>query len=247
MGIFMATYPASMIAVYSLHPVLLDHFGWRNELLLLAALVLAAIPLFLVAVGRTGAVDHDTDSAPQRIPLEVPPALVVLAVVWLLFFAVHASVLTFAPSWAGGGPGALLIVTLVMWVAMLGSPLVGTMIDRTARPTRWLTAGLLIQAACLGAMATDRLGPTSAMLGIGLAAAVVPTAVYALPDRLVGAERIGFAFGFITSFSNIGTLAGPAVSGRLLDVAARWSPVWATLGTAALIAAAAAITIRPSR
>jgi MFS family permease len=96
-------------------------------------------------------------------------------------------------------------------------------------------------------MAVDRLDPTSAMLGVGLAAAVVPTAVYALPGRLVAPERVGFAFGFITSFSNIGTLAGPAASGRLIDVAGSWPLVWAMLGTAALLAAVAAITIRPSR
>ena len=246
MGVFMATYPAAMITVYSLHPLLLDSVGWRNELLLLAALVLAAIPLFLAAVGRTDDLGS-TAPTPSATSLTVTPSLAVLAVVWLLFFAVHASVLTFAPTWAGGDTGALLTVTLVMWVAMIGSPLVGTVIDRTARPTLWLAAGLVVQAACLGTMAVGRLGPTPAMLGVGLAAALVPTAVYALPGRLVAADRVGFAFGFITSFSNIGTLAGPAASGRLLDVAGNWTPVWTMLGGAALVAAVAATTIRPRR
>ncbi len=246
MGVFMATYPASMITVYSLHPLLLDRVGWRNELLVLAALVVVSIPLFLASVRRTEAVDGG-ETPPSKASLTVPPSLWVLAVVWLLFFAVHASVLTFAPTWAGGGAAALLTVTLVMWVAMIGSPMVGTIIDRTARPNRWLVAGLLVQAACLATMAVDRLGPTPAMLGIGLAAALVPTAVYALPGRLVAPERVGFAFGFITSFSNIGTLAGPAASGRLIDLVGSWPLIWAMLGTAALIAAVAAITIRPRR
>lgn len=243
MGVFMATYPASMITVYSLHPLLLDRVGWRNELLVLAALVVVSMPLFLASVRRTEAVDGG-EVPPAKVSLTVTPSLWVLAVVWLLFFAVHASVLTFAPTWAGGGSAALLTVTLVMWVAMIGSPVVGTIIDRTARPNRWLVGGLLVQATFLGAMALNRLDPTSAMLGVGLAAAVVPTAVYALPGRLVAADRVGFAFGFITSFSNIGTLAGPATAGRLIDVAGSWPPVWAMLGGAALTAAVAAITIR---
>jgi predicted MFS family arabinose efflux permease len=246
MGVFMATYPASMITVFSLHPALFSALGWRNELLLLAGLVALAIPLFLVAVGRDPAPGTTSGSRPALLPRSpvVPRPLAILAVVWLLFFAVHSSVLTFAPSWAGADVRALLIVTLVMWVAMIGSPAVGTLIDRTARPHRWAVAGLAVQGITLAGMASGRLDPSPAMLGIGAAAALVPTAVYALPGRLVEAHRVGFAFGFITSFSNLGTLTGPALSGRILDVTGDWTPVWAMLAAAAAIGAIAAAGVR---
>lgn len=241
MGIFMATYPASMISVYSLHPVLLDRLGWRNELLLLAGLVVLAIPLFVIAVGR------ESRDAPARreirVSFSVPRSLVLLAIAWMLFFGVHASVLTFAPEWAGGGAAALLTVTLVMWIAMIGSPIVGGLIDRSARPTAWIVAGLAVQAIAL-AGAAARVPATAAMLGVGLAAALVPTAVYAVAGRLVDPARVGFAFGFITSFSNLGTTLGPTAAGALLDHAASWPLVWATLAAAAAVAAAAAGAIR---
>ncbi len=67
------------------------------------------------------------------------------------------------------------------------------------------------------------------MLGIGLAAALVPTAIYALPGLLVNPERVGFAFGFITMFSNLGTIVGPAAVGALIDRAATWPLVWGVL------------------
>jgi predicted MFS family arabinose efflux permease len=243
MGIFMATYPASMIAVFSLQPVLLGGFGLRGELLLLAALAALAIPLFAIAVGPAdgGAVEDRR----SRMSLAVGRPLVALAAAWMLFFAVHTSVLTFAPEWAGGGPSALLVVTLVMWVAMIGSPLVGTLIDRTAGPNRWLVAGHLVQAAALLAMAVGAATPRPAMLGVGVAAALVPTAAYALPALLIAPERVGYAFGFITVFSNLGTIVGPAVVGRLLDTTGSWTPPWTALAVVASVAVGFAVLARP--
>ena len=242
MGVFMATYPASMITVYSLHPLLIDHLGWRNELLLLAALVGLAIPLYLVAVGRPG-LAADTPVTP-RVSLTVSPSLAALALTWMLFFATHSSVLTFAPEWAGGGAAALLIVTIVMWVAMIGSPVVGTLIDRTSRPTLWVTIGLLVQSATLAGSALGILEPTPAMFGIGFAAALAPTAVYALPGLLVEPARVGFAFGFITMFSNFGTITGPAAVGALLDRTDSWPLVWAVLAGVALLAVVFSTAVR---
>jgi predicted MFS family arabinose efflux permease len=242
MGVFMATYPASMITVYSLHPVLIERIGWRNELLLLAALVGLAIPLFLVAVGRVKSEDAPVER--RRVSVRVSPSLAALAATWLLFFAVHSTVLTFAPEWAGGGAKALLIVTIVMWVAMIGSPLAGTLIDRTSSPTRWVVGGLMIQSATLAGTASGLLSPSPAMFGIGLAATLVPTAVYALPGLLVEPERVGFAFGFITSFSNLGTIFGPAAVGVLLDRTGSWSLVWTVLAGVALVAAVVSTAVR---
>ncbi|MCU0303689.1 MAG: MFS transporter [Thermoanaerobaculales bacterium] len=243
MGVFMATYPASMITVFSLQPVLLGGLGLRGELLLLAALAALAIPLFAVAVGATDG--GDPAHAPRRVSLAVGRPLVALAAAWMLFFAVHTSVLTFAPEWAGGGPSALLVVTLVMWVAMIGSPVVGTLIDRIAGPNRWLLAGHLVQAAALLAMASGAVSPHPAMLGVGLAAALVPTAAYALPALLIAPERVGYAFGFITVFSNLGTIVGPAVSGRLLDGTGSWTMVWALLAAVATAAVGFGALARP--
>jgi len=243
MGVFMATYPASMITVYSLQPVLLETFGWRGELLLLAGLVALAIPLFAVAVGKTGRPNGEHQSArPSLVPNR---SLVALGICWMLFFGVHTSVLTFAPEWAGGGASALLTVTLVMWVAMVGSPVVGSLIDRMSSPDRWLVCGQIVQASVVGAMAAGILGATPAMLGIGLATALVPTAAYALPGLLVEPERVGFAFGYITSFSNFGTIVGPAAAGALLDRSGSWTLVWTILAVFSATAIGAAVLVRP--
>jgi len=245
MGIFMATYPASMIAVYSFHPTLLAALGWRGELLVLAGLAAAAVPLYLASVPRAeGSPARSETPRPSSVAVGRP--LAALGGAWMLFFFVHASVLTFAPEWVGGGAAALLTVTIVMWVAMVGSPVVGVLIDRTSHPTRWLIGGLAVQAGTLAAMVLGVIPSTPAMLGVGLAAALVPTAVYALPSLLVEPERVGFAFGTITAFSNLGTIAGPAAAGALLDSTGSWSTVWAMLAAVAVVALVSASRARPA-
>lgn len=245
MGVFMGTYPASMITVYSLQGVLLGALGWRGELLLLAGLVAGAIPLFLIAV-RGGGRGTTVGPAP-RPSLRVNRSLVALAIGWMFFFGVHVSVLTFGPEWAGAEAPALLVVTLVMWVAMVGAPLVGILIDRSARPARWLVAGHAAQAAVVAGMATGVLPAIPAMFGVGVAAALVPTTAYAVAGLLVAPERVGFAFGFITAFSNLGTIVGPVIAGAMLDATGSFAAVWAGAAAAATVAIGAAAFVRPRR
>jgi len=243
MGIFNAVYPASMIVIFTLHPRMLAALGWRGELLAFAALALLAIPLHLVAVPPAAEVPETADRRAMAGPrLGLP--LVSLAISWMFFFGAFASVFTFAPQWAGGGSRGLLVVTAVTWVSLTLNPLVGLVIDRTGRPAVWSGGGQLLFAAVLTAMALVPFSPLAAMLLVGLTAATVPTAVYSLPARLVPGEHVGFAFGFITAFSNLGTVLGPAAAGALRDHLPGWAPVWATLAAMALAGAAAMLPVR---
>jgi MFS family permease len=87
------------------------------------------------------------------------------------------------------------------------------------------------------------------MLLVGVTFAVVATATYALPGALVPAARVGFAFGFITAFSNLGNLAGPALTGAIRDRSPSWSLAWGLLAVGALAGASAAalISVRGNR
>jgi MFS family permease len=63
--------------------------------------------------------------------------------------------------------------------------------------------------------------------------------------RIVPAAQVGFAFGFITAFSNLATLVGPAATGAISDTVTGWTIPWAVLAAASLVGAAAAGFIRP--
>jgi predicted MFS family arabinose efflux permease len=247
MGIFNAVYPASMILMFSLHPSLQATLGWRGELTALAVMVVLAIPLHNLAVPRNlrGESSRELRAAQPWVSRE----LAALAASWMLFFAAYASIFTFAPEWAGGGAASLLTVTLIPWVSIFLGPLAGTVIDRIGGAARWVLAGQLILGATLVGMASRVLPPAPAMLLVGVTFAVVATATYALPGALVPAARVGFAFGFITAFSNLGNLAGPALTGAIRDRSPSWSLAWGLLAVGALAGASAAalISVRGNR
>jgi len=160
MGIFNAVYPASMIAMFTLHPKLLAALGWRGELLVLAALVAVAVPLHNIAVPK--ALRGEAATKEDRGERRITAPLVALAVSWMLFFAAYASIFTFAPEWAGGGGTALLTVSLIPWVALFLAPLAGAVIDRTGRAAPWVLAGQLILCGVLAAMALRVIPPVPA-------------------------------------------------------------------------------------
>ncbi len=244
MGLFTATYPASMIVLFTLHPFISARLGWRGEMGLLAALVALAIPLHAVAAPRRlrgGARTARRGADHGRLP----PGLIALGVAWMLYFAAFGATPTFGPEWAGGGATGLLATSLITWVALVGTPLAGAAIDRSGSPRLWCVAGLGVMAGTLGLMAAGTVSAVVAMVALGLAVAVVPPAVYSLPATLVPPERTGHAFGFITALSNLGALAGPAFAGAVRDATPAWAPVWGSLAVAALAGAAVASLARP--
>ena len=242
MGLFTAVYPASMIVLFSFHPWLEATFGWRMEMGLLALLVLAAIPLHAVAVPRHVPVAPEKPGVDRAGAL--PASLVALGVAWMLYWVVFAAVPTFGPEWAGSGASGLLVTSVITWVAMLGAPFAGAAIDRAGRPQLWCAAGIGVMGATLALMAAGTLPAVAAMALLGLVAAVVPPAFYSLPARLVAAERVGFAFGFITALSNLGAVIGPTLAGAVRDATPAWAAEWGTLAVVALAGAVAAALVR---
>ncbi|MFH1177630.1 MAG: MFS transporter [Acidobacteriota bacterium] len=227
MGLFTGAYPASMIVLFSLHPTLVKALGWRGELAAIAALAFLAMPLHALAVPRRATVTSGTPAPPGRAHEILSRPLVALGAAWMLFFAAHASTLTFAAEWVGG-ERALLTVSVITWAGLVLTPLAGAAIDRRGRPELWCAGALVLMALTLAAMALG-VAPLAAMLALGVAASVVVPAVYSLPGRLVAPARVGLAFGFITALSNFGTVAGPAAAGALRDATPAWPPLWLAL------------------
>jgi predicted MFS family arabinose efflux permease len=241
MGVFNACYPASMILMFTFHPRLLEIFGWRGELMTLAVVVMVAIPLHNIAVPKN-LLGEAATSGNSREPWITAP-LMALALSWMFFFAAYASIFTFAPAWAGGGTSALLIGSLIAWAAIILSPIVGSLIDRTGSASRWVLGGQLLLTGVLAGMAAEAISPILAMLLVGVTFATVSTSTYSMPAVLVSPARIGFAFGLITAFSNLGNLVGPAAAGAVRDRVGDWTPVWAILAGAAFLGATAALRL----
>lgn len=242
MSLFLAAYPVSMIACFTVQPWIEGALGWRAALAPAPLLSLLALPLHLAVVAPDP--PRDAGATPAARPAVGLP-LLALALAWCLFFAAYASLITFAPAWAGAS--GLLVVSTVAWVSLIASPLAGSLIDRTGGARWWAAGGLLTFAATLVLMAAAMLPPWPAMVLVGAVITLVPTAVYSLPVRLVAAESTGFAFGLITSFSNLGAVLGPALAGALRDRTPSWPVLWVALAATVAVAAGFALAARPAR
>jgi predicted MFS family arabinose efflux permease len=245
MGLFTGVYAGSMIVLFSVHTWLERAFGWRAEMGVLTALVLAAIPLHAAVMPRRPPHAGSTAGPGKRFSLPAP--LVALGIAWMLYFVPFSAIATFGPEWSGGGAAGLLITSVITWVALFGTPAAGALIDRTGRPTAWCIAGLGLLAGTLGLMAAGAVAAVAAMAAIGVVASAVPPAFYSLPGKLVPPERVGLAFGFITALSNLGTVVGPAVAGAVRDATPSWSVLWGVLAAAAVVGAATAALAWPPR
>ena len=243
MALFLAAYPVSMIACFTLQPLLESALGWRAALAPAPLLALLALPLHLAVVSRGRPAGAVAAAPSGRWPVSGP--LLALAAAWCLFFAAYASLVTFAPAWAGSG--GLLVVSTVAWVSLAASPLAGVLLDRTGGARWWAAGGALALAATLALMSAAAVPPLAAMAAVGVVVALVPTAVYSLPGRLVAADAVGFAFGLITSFSNLGAVLGPALAGALRDRTPSWPVLWLVLAATAAAAGACALAVRPAR
>jgi MFS family permease len=120
--------------------------------------------------------------------------------------------------------GALVAVLLVPHV--VAAPLVGVVIDRSARP-RWVLAGLVATFAASLFTAAQLLG--RAPLGLVVAVLLLggccgPAITGGLTSQLpalVGVDRAPRAFGFDSLFYNVAGMAGPALVGLVAAVAGR--------------------------
>jgi predicted MFS family arabinose efflux permease len=108
----------------------------------------------------------------------------------------------------------------------------------------WIGGG---RALLVATMTTGIVPPLAAMIAVGLGAAVVPTATYTLPGRLVPSHRLAVAFGLITAFSNLGTVVGPSLTGAIRDASGSWLAPWLAVAMVAAVGAAFGVTVRPSR
>lgn len=242
MGCFMAVYPAAMIVVFLTHPLLSAGLGWRGELLLLAGLVLISWPLYRMALPADSRGEGDREERPGFISL-LSPSMVGLSLSWMFFFAAFAAVLTFGPEWVGGEQG-LKIVTLIMWISLVASPISGALMGSRRGIRYWLSGGMALFALMLLLMASGGAPVSAIMVAIGICAALVPTASYALPARIVDAGRIGLAFGIMTACSNLGTLIGPSAAGALRDATGSWTWPWAGLSGILILGMLASMMIR---
>ena len=252
MGIFNTGMPLGTILSLNFLSLLAENLDWRASIWLSAGLSLVALVVFALlfapAPRRSGQISPKSEGFFQGIRLAGVPIWLVGAA-WGLFNAAVISLFTFTPDLfrAAGFSIATagFLTSLVMWPALVLSPLVGYIIDKVDRKRTIIAVGGLALAALIVWVPAAIGWILALMLIIGMAQALVPTPIFALPPDVTTPERLGLGFGILSTCLNLGMVVGPAAVGLMKDVTGSYQAGYALMsGFSLLIALAMFILAR---
>lgn len=247
MGIFHTGFPVGTILALNLLAVAGEGLGWRASIWLSAVLPVASLGLFLALLPSSQPGAHQA-SAPVQIRPDgglirtlgmagLPVWLV--AASWMMFNAEAISLSTFTPDFLAASGRSLtlagFVTSAVMWPALLIGPATGYLIDRVdGKRTVVALAGLAIAVFVL--MVPSAAGWTLAViLLVGIAQAAVPAPVFALVPEVTRPEKMGLAFGIISTSLNAGVLIGPAAAGLARDLTGSYQGSYILMAAFALM------------
>ncbi len=194
------------------------NYGWRASLLVsLTASVITATLLIIFREPRA----HYRHTSLKDSLFSMSGSIWLLGLIWLLFNAAAISFLTFAPDFFStlnySAAMSTFLGSSIMWGALIVSPAIGPLLTNVSRKIKLMLFGTAIPAVILIIIPTTTvwLVPLGSLLG--LMASLLPPPLFSLPAELIDKEKLGLAFGVITTCLNIGVLIGPFLVGLPRD------------------------------
>lgn len=231
MGIYNTAMPAGTIIAFNTFGVIGHRYGWQLPIWLTVAL--SALTLIIYTF-----VYREPPDLPDKLKKNkydnsgATPSLIkvirvsgwpiwLVGLSWLLYNAAAIAFLTFGPDYFNhlgfSIASANLIASFFMWGALLISPIIGYSINRYFTKEFLIIFGSIAMALILLFTPIAGGAVVPLMVLLGLAAALVPAPIFALPADVMEPGNIGLGFGIITSCLNIGIVAGPYLVGLLRD------------------------------
>ncbi len=166
---------------------------------------------------------------------------------WLLFNAAVISLFTFTPDMlkaAGFSIGSAgFITSAVMWPALVLSPVIGYIIHRIGRKRTSIAAGGAMMAILLLWVPSATHWVLLLLLIMGIAQAMVPAPIFALTPDITKPERLGLAFGIVSTCLNLGIVVGPFVVGLAKDLTGSYRTSYVLMSGFALMITASMIIL----
>lgn len=225
MGVFSTGMPLGTILSLGILSRVGESLGWRVSVWVSAGLALLALVVFalLFSPAQRSGERMSAPSEPlyQSIRSAGTPIWLVGAA-WLLFNAAVISLFTFTPDMlkaAGFSIGSAgFITSAVMWPALVLSPVIGYIIDRIGRKRTSIALGGAMMAILLLWVPSATHWVLLLLLIMGIAQAMVPAPIFALTPDITKPERLGLAFGIVSTCLNLGIVVGPFVVGLAKDL-----------------------------
>ncbi len=202
--------------------------GWRSVAVGTGSVTIAAAMVFFAAsrlvMSRRGAVP-EAGRGPGAVPrFPVAGAVRVIwiaALVWFCANGAMTSFMTFAPDhffelgWNVHDRG--LATSIPMWGSVLLGPLAGWLTDRHGGKGAFITAGMGLMAVSLAAIPGSGVPQILLGLALGASLAAVVTPLLSLPGSLLPSGQVGWGFGILATFANLGIFFCPPLVGMARD------------------------------
>jgi predicted MFS family arabinose efflux permease len=247
MGVYGLNMPVGTIAAFNTVGFVSQKLGWRGSLLLTTVVNASALLCCVLLINEKRIISiqgtRGFSSNLRRVHIWI------LGFIWCLFNMAQIGYSTwgktiFMTYGLTGGSSDLLASLLI--AGSLATPLTGFISDRWAGHRRFF---ILIAAISMTLMfplfpyvGVGALAYVALILG--LLAAFLPPAVFALPEEILGAGNEGVGWGVLNTFQNLAIIVGPLTAGYALDVAKSASPIFFLLAIFALLSLILAILLK---
>jgi len=109
------------------------------------------------------------------------------------------------------------ITSIIIFASMILAPFAGRMVDKIGKRATLMIIGSLIMIPSHLLMGLTHIYPVIPMILLGAAFVLVPAAMWPSIPLIVRKERVGTAFGLMTTIQNIGLALFPMLNGVLRD------------------------------
>jgi len=251
MGVFNASLPLGAILSLNFLAMLGQNLGWRASVWISAVVPLIALIAFVFfftpAPGTSQRIQSKGASFLQSIRL-TGILIWIVSIAWLLFNAAAISIVTFTPELLQGSgltiTAAGFVTSAVMWPPILLSPVVGYLIDKIDHKRAIITIGGLVLAIFTVMIPTATSWILALIIIVGIAQVLILAPIFALATEVTGSEKVGLGFGIFNACLNLGTLAGPAAAGAIMDVTGSYQASYTLMAGFAFLIILVMITLR---
>ncbi len=252
MGIYNTGVPVGGLVSFVVIPLLAGTLSWRAAFWMGTATSLLGLVLFSLFYSPPpagpGPQEEQQKATAGSAGIGWPIWLVAMS--WMFFNAGFIAFITFAPDFLTNhnavSPGeASRLTSYIMWGPLLLSTAVGLLLHKYN--SQRLFIGLSNVAAAAAVMLVY-FAPTGQllliMLIVGVATAFVPASIFSLPALLVPKERLGLAFGILSTTVNISIIGGPFVVGLIRDSTGSYLPGFITIAIFILCSSFSVVPLR---
>ncbi len=172
----------------------------------------------------------------------------IAALVWFCANGAMTSFMTFAPDhffelgWSVRDRG--LVTSIPMWGSVVLGPLIGWLTDHHGHRAAFIVGGMGLMAVSLAGIPGGAIPQVWLGLSLGTALAAVVTPLLALPGSFLPPERVGWGFGILATFANLGIFFCPPLVGLARDHSGEFTLPFLLMGGIAAVGVLAGSRLR---